>query len=262
MPRRLMVVLMLALAVLAISMSVHAVRQVNAPPPPLADSPVLAAAMAPPATQAPADDGSATVTADPPAQDGPAVDLATWTSALSPDGAHLLVVGDGYSNLPSQWVQQWGVLVGAERPVAIRHWGEAADVSFNEPIELSTGDGPSLTVWSASRDGSTVQDAVERLDRFASDAADPDAILVSLGQGSGGEDVAGALDALLEGLPDVPVLLVVGPAGLYDAGVGDAIAGWGEEHSERVVTVDLRDAVAEAPTAEEWALAFQDALGG
>ena len=187
------------------------------------------------------------------------LDAQGWLDAWAADGADLLVIGDGYSHLPEQWVQVWGTIVGAERAVSIRHWGEAEDQRFNPPIELSTGtDG--LMIWSASRDRSTIQDAVDRLDRFDSASVDPEAVLISLGQGSGGADIPAAMDDLLAGLPEAPVLLVVGPTDLYDPGVGEALAVWGAAHGDEVVTVDLRQSIGGSPTAEEWAQAFEDAL--
>src|SRR5690606_22567043 len=53
-----------------------------------------------------------------------------WVDAWS-DESDLLVIGDGLSNMPSQWVQLWARQVGRDRPVQLHHWGERSDVSFN-----------------------------------------------------------------------------------------------------------------------------------
>lgn len=259
------------LCVLALGASVLAVWTVNRPHPSLSQtSPANSVLVsAPTGTAEEPQDGDQAETevatqehSPPPSPSEDVARLSDWRSDIVTDSADLLVVGDGYSNLPSQWIQLWGAVLSEDRPVTIRHWGEAADRSFNEPIELSTGDGPSLSIWSASRDGSTIMDAVERLERFDRASADPEAVLISLGQGSADEDIPAAMDELLAGLPEVPVLLVVGPAALYDAGVGDALADWGVNNEDRVVTVDLRETTSGSPTAEEWAQAFQEALDG
>ena len=142
----------------------------------------------------------------------------------------------------------------------IRHWGEAADTTYNPPIVLSEGDGPELTVWSASRAGTTIAAARERLDRFQGEADAADAVLVSLGGSSKDEDVAAEMDAILDELPEVPVLVVIAPAGLYPAGVADALADWAPEHPDRVALIDLRDTAVADASAEAWALAFHATL--
>ena len=155
-------VLIALLAVVAIAVSALAVVKVNRPQ---ASGAALGATGSPtPATPAtPADDAAATSEApddEEASTDGPegSAGIDAWVQAWS-DDADLLVVGDGFSNLPTQWLQLWATSVGVERPVTIRHWGEAADVSFNDPIVLTEGDGPLLTVWSASRDGSSIHGA-------------------------------------------------------------------------------------------------------
>lgn len=262
--------LLAGLAVLAVGTSAYAVWSVNQPPASTAPGPTGVAvptatgddagSTSAPATAAGADSETSTASGGTEQTGEGASVVADWVEAWAQPDADLLVIGDGYSNLPSQWVQQWGALVGQERPVTIRHWGEAADVSFNDPIELSSGQGDALEIWSASRGGTTIADATERLETFDAASHDPEAVLVSLGQASAGEDIPVALDDLLAGLPEVPVLVLVGPAGLYEPGVGDAVAEWAGENADRVVTVDLREATSDDPTAEEWALAFQDAL--
>lgn len=182
--------------------------------------------------------------------------LAAWE-----DEADLLVIGDGYSNLTSQWVEEWAALVAQERPVEIRHWDEADDRTFADPVVLSEEDGPPLRVWSASRGGTTIGQAADRLDRFARVSADPDAILVSLGMDSGDEDVPESMDELLAGLDDVPVLVTIAPEGLYPPGVADDLLAWAQDNAERVAVIDLRESGLTDPPAEEWAQAFQQALG-
>ncbi|ANS79807.1 hypothetical protein SGUI_2411 [Serinicoccus hydrothermalis] len=184
--------------------------------------------------------------------------LADWRSAWR-DHADLLVIGDGYSNLESQWVQLWADRQAADRPTLVCHWAERADDAFNDPIELSDGEGPDLHVWSASRDGTTIREATRRIDRFIDASAPPDAVLISLGGSSGDEDVAEQLDRLLEELPDVPVLVAAGPSGLYETGVADDIVDWAKDNTDRVSLIDLREATSENPTGEEWALAFDEA---
>ena len=170
-----------------------------------------------------------------------------------------LVVGDGYSNLPTQWVQEWGGRLGEDRSVSIHHWGEAADKSFADPIELSDAGDPALTIWSASRDGSTVSDAAERVDRFVEASTGPDAVLISLGLSSDDEDIDAALDDLVDQLPDLPLLISVGPAELYEPGVGDAFLEWAQDNADRAAVIDL-SGMTGTPTAEEWAAAFEAAL--
>lgn len=262
------------LVVLAVGASAYAFWSVGQPHPSSLDSAVATGTVTPTddaATSSTQPDGKksedsrATSTEAPPttapAADGsPAPTAEDWQEAWSED-ADLLVIGDGYSNLPSQWVQQWADRVGEDRPVKIRHWGEASDVEFNDPIVLSEEGGPSLTVWSAGRAGSTVQAAAERYDRFVDASTTPDAVLVTLGLSSADEDIAEGLDALVRQIAeDAPVLVLVGPEGLYEEGVSDAFATWAQDNDERVALLDLRDVAPENPTAEQWAVAFEDAL--
>ncbi|NLG20783.1 MAG: hypothetical protein GX555_05030, partial [Actinomycetales bacterium] len=126
----------------------------------------------------------------------PATSVAGWASAWSGPDADLLVIGDGFSNLRSQWIHQWATELAAERPVQIHHWAEAEDVRFNEPDVLSEGSGPGLTIWNASRGDTTIGEAAEHTQAFLGAASQVDAVLVSLGRGSAGEDVAASLDHL------------------------------------------------------------------
>lgn len=189
--------------------------------------------------------------------------VESWLQGWSGQDADLLVVGDGNGNLPSHWIQHWGNLVATDRPVTIRHWGEAADVRFNEPIVLSASEGPDLTIWSASRAGTTVADASARYDRFREAGTDADAVLISLGLGSERENVGQAMDELMEEIgDDVPVLLLVGPTGSMEAEVGEELAVWADANTDQVVTVDLRKVSLSRATAQEWARAFARILEG
>ncbi|WP_122263011.1 hypothetical protein [Ornithinimicrobium cerasi] len=277
--------LLVALAGLAVAASAFAFWSVNRPPSSadVSDGTTTAAASIPQPTTDTRRPDSAGVTTTAPATSEPTTDtsdptetdasptptaappvlptVAGWLEALGDDDAHLLVLGDGYSNMPSQWVQLWGRLEGRERPVQIHHWGEAADRTFNDPIELSDVDGPELTIWSASRAGATVDSAVQRYDRFVGEADDVDAVLVTLGLSSTFEDVPGSLDALVGAIDDdLPVLVTVGPAGLFNRGVSDAIADWADENDDRVSLVDLRGEAPDLANAEQWATAFGRAL--
>lgn len=188
----------------------------------------------------------------------PSVD--EWMEAWSEE-ADLLVIGDGYSNLPTQWVQLWARNLGDDRPVQICHWGEAADVAFNDPIVLSDTADELLTVWSASRAGSTIQAAAQRYGRFVDASTQPDAVLITMGLSSANEDIEAGLDALVAEIDgDIPVLVSIGPGGLYDDGVGEAILSWAEDNQDRVSVVDLRDVAPENPNAEQWARAFERSL--
>ena len=275
-PVRVQNVLLAILCVIAVGLSVLAYRTVNLPgsqtlgPPSAAASPSGDDDLA---TATGSGDGSSS-TADPDGEgsdsgtrtgsaDG---DLGHWVDAWSGPGSDLLVISDGFSHLPEQWVQQWALLTGTRdgRPVAIRHWGEVADVAFSEPVDLTSGDGPSLTVWSAGRYGTTIADAAEHVAAFDEASAGPDAVLLSLGQGSAGEDVPAGLDTLLTEIddtyPGIPVLVVIGPAGLYDAAVLDGIAAWAQDNAARVGAVDMRDLTTPEPTADQWAAAFASAV--
>lgn len=263
--RRLQDVLIVLLAVAAVALSALAVVNVNRSRPPEAATldPTAFTAAGPPVDDASATSTSAPDDAASTTSGGAEPDVDGWVQAWSGD-ADLLVVGDGFSHLPGQWLQLWADRVGRDRPVTIHHWGEAADVAFNDPIELSTGDGAPLSLWSASRDGTTIHDAAQDYPRFVEASARPDAVLVSMGLDSGEEDVAAGLDELLAQVddldPDVPVLLAIGPDGLYDEGVGDALRAWADEHADRVAVLDLRGEAPAAASAEQWAAAFQSAL--
>lgn len=270
------------LAAVAAGLSAFAVWHVQqpheslatAPPPPRAVVPTPAPATgagetapteengratgAPPASAA--DDDAADPTQQPYPDTGP-VTVETWTQAWADDQSDLLVVGDGHSNLDSQWVQVWAEATAEERPVELSHWGEAADVEFNEPLTLSDGDGPLLRVWSASRAGSTIADAADRAELFLETSPSPRAVLISLGLSSGEEDVDAAMDQLLSELPEVPVLVAVGPRASYPEGVADAIYDWTEQDPGRVAVIDLRDMEPSEPGPQEWAAAFQTELG-
>lgn len=213
------------------------------------------------APQGTADDSA--ISAQPAASPGGPASVETWRAAWAGEDADLLVIGDGYSNLRSQWVQQWAINLATERPLQVHLWAEAEDVSFNDPDLLSEGSGPALTIWNASRTDTTIADAAEHVERFLGAAAEIDAVLVSVGRGSADEDVAEGLDQLMGELDtDLPVLVLVGPPGLYDTEVSDGILAWAEDHADRVSLIDLRDTAPDQATAEEWAEAFRVALVG
>lgn len=270
------------LAAAAIGASAYAYWSVNRPPDhsttPAASTsaPAVAGSTAAPpdgASASSADDAatttdSSTSTADPAGSTSqPASSpLASWVTALK-RADHLLVLGDGRANEDTEWVQVWSGLLAADRPVSLRHWGEAKDWSFTEAISLpgEAAEGDRLTVWSASRRASSVASVTELLPRIDSASADPDAILVSLGAASADEDVPAAMNELLaalpEGLAGAPVLVLVGPAGSgSDPGVDDALASWAQEHDDEVALVDLREGDAGAGDPQAWAQALQDAL--
>lgn len=210
-------------------------------------------------------EGAATSQPVPTSQEAPvpepsSLSIADWVEAWSEDPADVLVIGDGYTNLPSQWIQLWGERVADDRPVTIRHWGEAADQSFNSPIVLSGDEDDSLSIWSAGRADTTIEAAAERVDGFVGASTTPDAVLISLGMSSEDEDVSTGMDALLEDLPAVPLLVVLGPNDLYDAQVLDALREWVASHEERVTLVDLADRAPDSPSAEEWAQSFDEAI--
>lgn len=219
---------------------------------------------------APAIDDAALTTAPSPETDEadqgePAaeVGLDNWAQAWA-GPADLVVLGDGFSAEDSQWLALWAGAVGQDRPVALHPW-DGPSSSFAAPQELSSfTDGAPLTIWNASQRGTTAQDAAARAAEAVGAVGTPDAVLVSLGLSSAGEDVATGMDRLLEQLdglaPGVPVLVVVGPDGLYEEGVGDAFASWAQAHDDRVALLDLRSSAPTSPSAEEWALAFEAAL--
>lgn len=189
----------------------------------------------------------------------PPVSVESWFTAWQVEDSHLLVIGDGFSNLPWQWVQLWGEIVGRERPVQIHHWGETADATFNEAILLSDVEGPALTIWSASRAGTTIDAARARVSEFFTEAGEVDAVLVSLGLHSEDEDVAAALDDLLTAMDDdLPVLVTVAPRGLMSSSVSTAVADWASDNADRVSMIDLRGRARDEATAEEWAIAFAE----
>lgn len=265
---RLQDVLLAILCVIAVGLSVLAYRAVNTggdltartskqPASAVASLGDVASSTGPAEETEEPDDGAATMTGDLPAGE---VSVEDWLGAWSDTDADLLVVGDGYSALPEQWLQLWAGIEGQERPVTIRSWDPTSDSTFGEPVTLSEGDGTLLRVWNASRSETSISEAVDRLERFDEASSDPEAVLVSLGQSSGEEDVDASLTALVGGLDAVPVLVVVGPSSLYAEGVGPAIADWAQDRSERVAVVDLSDELGTEPTADEWAQAFAEAL--
>ncbi len=176
------------------------------------------------------------------------------------------MIGDGSSNLRSQWIHLWGAELADDRPVQIHHWAEEEDVDFNGADVLSEGDGPLLTIWSASRHGTTVTAAADRTDDFFEAAGPIDAVLVSLGSDSEGtsDDMAEALEYLQSELDQsgegLPVLAVVAPRGLLSDEISDGILSWSQANEDRVSVMDLRASAPEGATAEQWAQAFDEAL--
>ncbi|WP_022920174.1 hypothetical protein [Ornithinimicrobium pekingense] len=259
------------LAALATAASAFSIWSVGRPHPSLMDgtkaTSVAGPTDAPPATTVAQEAGATAVPEATTETEAPAdtaeperSSIDTWIEAWSGE-ADLLVIGDGFSNLPSQWVQLWARNLGAERPVEIRHWGETSDVEFNDPIVLSDSGEVPLTVWSASRAGSTIQAAAQRYDSFVEASVEPDAVLITMGLSSADEDIPAGLDALVSAIDeDVPVLVAIGPEGLYEEGVADASLKWAQDNNDRVSVVDLRLSAPANPTAEQWARAFQQAL--
>lgn len=266
-------VLLGGLAAIAIASSAYAVWSVGRPHPSLSegatDTAGATASATLPVTAEPEDSATTEApesveTEEPTGSSTAGVD--GWLNAWSDDGAALLVIGDGSSNLRSQWIHEWATALADDRPVQINHWAETEDVDFNEPDVLSEGDGPALTIWNASRGGTTVTEAAAHMSAFVAAAGPIDAVLVSLGSDSEGtsQDMADALDELqteldqtVEGLP---VLTVVAPEGLLDDEVSDGILTWSQANEDRVALVDLRATAPEDATAQEWAQAFAEAL--
>ena len=174
---------LVALALVAAGTTGFAVWNVRQPPAGSADLAGRSTASLTLETPVTASPDDAARSSDTPDAD-PAASVDAWADVvLGDDAADLLVIGDGYSNLADQWLELWAerVAEGGDRPVTIRHWAEADDVTFADPIQLAEGD-DGLSVWSASRGETTISDAAAPGWRAASAARTASATPTAAGQ--------------------------------------------------------------------------------
>jgi lysophospholipase L1-like esterase len=172
----------------------------------------------------------------------------------------VLVLGDDSANLRSEWVHQWGEVLASQRAVTVVHWDETGDTSYVTPDVLSEeGDGPPLTIWSASRTGADLASVIGRLDLFMPEEGAPDLVVIDLGVNDAAELVPSQLDVLhaevQERAPEVPMVIVRQGLGAVESEVDDEFATWARSHD--IPVWDAR----EAQSAQEWAELVDESVG-
>ncbi len=157
-----------------------------------------------PATPAPS---PAQTTATPtPALTGLALAAATLGS---PEGASVLVVGDGSGNDDDEWVAVWARdHLGAGATVSYRAW-DRANRQY-APAVRTGSTGPTIDVWNASVSSPDMAREPARVTQAWQDA---DLVLLSYGHRRTPNDVPTQLDAVLAAIrskdADVPVVVML-----------------------------------------------------
>lgn len=227
-----------------------------------------------PATPAPApSQTSATPT---PALTGLALAAATLGS---PEGASVLVVGDGSGNDDDEWVAVWARdHLGAGATVSYRAW-DRANRQY-APAVRTGSTGPTIDVWNASVSSPDMAREPARVTQAWQDA---DLVLVSYGHRRTPRDITAQLDAVLAAIrdkdADVPVVVMLqnpdrAATEAVQKAATEKVQAWADAHA--FATVDVysafmadrtpRNDLVEAdgsPTprgSQLWAKALADAL--
>lgn len=208
--------------------------------------------------------------------------LAQATAILtSPEGASVLVIGDGSGNDDDEWVSVWArdhLAAGAK--VSYRAW-DRANREYAAAVRIGST-GPTIEVWNASVSSPDMTREPARVTQAWQDA---DLVLLSYGHRRSPNEVEAQLDTVLAAVrgcdADVPlVVMIQNPDRAATEAVQRAttrqIQAWAGAHD--VATVDLYSAFTADPTPRNdlvesdgsptphgsrlWSQALADALGG
>ena len=202
------------LAVLTAAVSLAALLQhrptTEAQPAPAAATPITTpAAVQPTPIETPSPSATPSPTPEP-------LTLARVADIInSPDGASIMVIGDGSGDENDEWVALWARNHLAEHAtVTYRYWDHTKD-EYSAPVKRGSS-GPAIELWNASIRSPNM---AEEPSRVAEAWQDADVVFLSYGHRRTADKVAGQLDDVVAAIraedPDVPVVTIIqnpGPA--------------------------------------------------
>jgi hypothetical protein len=111
----------------------------------------------------------------------------------SPDGASILVIGDGSGNQNDEWVSVWARdHLAEDATVSYSAWDRDAG-EYADAVEVGSSD-REVTVWNASV---SAPDMATEPDRIAQAWQDADVVLLSYGHRQSADEITGQMDAVL-----------------------------------------------------------------
>lgn len=166
----------------------------------------------PPATALPATPTAPSAAPTPPS----ATPTATLTGLplaaailASPEGASVLVVGDGSGDEDDEWVSVWARdHLATDAAVSYRAW-DRANRQYGAAVKHGSA-GPTLEIWNASVRSPDMGSEPARVSEAWQDA---DLVLLSYGHRRSPDEVSSQLDAVLDAIrakdADVPVVVMI-----------------------------------------------------
>jgi len=127
----------------------------------------------------------------------------------SPDGASVLVIGDGSGNQSDEWVSVWARdHLAKDATVSYRAWDRAA-AAYADAVEHGSSD-REVAVWNASV---SAPDMATEPDRIGEAWQDADVVLLSYGHRQSADEIASQMDAVLAAVraqdKSVPVAVLI-----------------------------------------------------
>jgi len=127
----------------------------------------------------------------------------------SPDGASILVIGDGSGNQGDEWVSVWARdHLAEDATVSYRVWDRDA-AEYAEAVEFGSSD-PEVAVWNASV---SAPDMATEPGRISEAWQDADAVLLSYGHRQSADKISAQMDAVLAAVraqsKSVPVAVLI-----------------------------------------------------
>ena len=127
----------------------------------------------------------------------------------SPEGASILVIGDGSGNQSDEWVSVWARdHLAEDATVSYSAWDREAG-EYADAVEAGSSD-REVTVWNASV---SAPDMASEPDRIAQAWQDADVVLLSYGHRQSADEITGQMDAVLAAVraqdTSVPVAVMI-----------------------------------------------------
>ena len=127
----------------------------------------------------------------------------------SPDGASILVIGDGSGNQNDEWVSIWARdHLAEDATVSYSAWDRDAR-EYADAVQVGSSD-REVTVWNASV---SAPDMASEPDRIGEAWQDVDVVLLSYGHRQSADEITGQMDAVLAAVraqdTSVPVAVMI-----------------------------------------------------